>query len=41
MLKFLTDECVGVLLARWLRSHGYDAIAVTETIRGFKDDLVL
>lgn len=41
MAKFLVDECLGVILARWLKKKGYDIIAVVEAMPGADDHEVL
>ena len=41
MLKFLVDECIGIILAHWLINKGYDAIAVIERVQGSPDHFIL
>src|SRR6266436_5368003 len=40
-MRFLVDECIGVLLARWLRAQGHDVTSVFESMRGRDDTPIL
>jgi|ERR1700733_1366325 len=40
-LKFIVDECVGSLVAKWLTGHGYDVISVIAEMQGAKDITIL
>jgi predicted nuclease of predicted toxin-antitoxin system len=40
-MKFIVDECVGPVVARWLRSKGHDAVSVFDDYRGVDDDEVI
>lgn len=40
-LKFIVDECVGSLVAKWLIENGYDAISVIAEMKGSKDITIL
>ena len=40
-LKFLVDECLGLVIAHWLKEHDYDVIAAIKEMRGKKDIEIL
>lgn len=40
-MRFLVDECTGVLVGRWLKQQGYEVFSVYEQARGISDDQVL
>ena len=40
-MRFLVDENVGPLVARWLRQQGHDVFSVYEQARGMDDEDVL
>jgi predicted nuclease of predicted toxin-antitoxin system len=40
-LKFLVDECVGLLVAHWLKENGFDTISIMAEMPGISDDEVL
>lgn len=40
-LKFIVDECLGFLIAKWLTESGYDAISVISQMKGSKDIAIL
>lgn len=40
-MHFLVDENTGVVVARWLRSQGYEVFSVYEEARGTDDDDIL
>jgi predicted nuclease of predicted toxin-antitoxin system len=40
-MDFLVDECLGPIVARWLRNEGYDAVSIFEVARGFVDEDIL
>ncbi len=40
-MRFLVDENIGVVVARWLRSLGYEVFSVYEEARGLDDDSIL
>lgn len=40
-LKFIVDECVGLLVAKWLKENGHDVISVISEMKGSKDILIL
>ena len=40
-MRFLVDECVGVVVARWLRDLGHEVCSVYEEARGIDDDEIL
>ena len=40
-MRFLIDENTGVVVARWLRSQGYEVFSVYEEARGTNDDEIL
>jgi len=40
-MRFLVDENVGPIVARWLRQQGHDVFSVYEQARGMDDDDIL
>jgi predicted nuclease of predicted toxin-antitoxin system len=40
-MRFLVDECTGVVVARWLRDQGYEVFSVYEEARGIDDDEII
>lgn len=40
-MRFLVDECTGVMVARWLRGEGYEVFSVYESARGISDDVII
>lgn len=40
-MRFLVDENVGVVVARWLRSQGHQVFSVYEEARGVDDDEII
>jgi predicted nuclease of predicted toxin-antitoxin system len=40
-MRFLVDECVGLRVADWLRSQGYEVFSVYDQVRGKEDDFIL
>lgn len=40
-MKFVVDECVGPMVARWLKQNNYDVVSIFDEMRGATDDLVL
>jgi len=40
-MRFLVDECIGPIVARWLRQLQHDILSVYEEARGLDDDRVL
>jgi len=40
-MRFLVDECVGPVVANWLRERGHDVFSVYEQARGTDDDSVI
>ena len=40
-LKFIVDECVGSLVAKWLTGNGYDVVSVLAEMKGSKDITIL
>jgi predicted nuclease of predicted toxin-antitoxin system len=40
-MRFLVDECVGPVVASWLRQEQHDVFSVYEEARGMDDDAIL
>lgn len=40
-LKFIVDECIGSLIAKWLTSIGYDVISIATEMRSSTDLTIL
>ena len=40
-MKFIIDECIGLVVVRWLRTNGYDVVSIKEIASGSVDDSVL
>ena len=40
-MRFLVDECIGLLVARWLREQGHEVFSVYEQARGSDDEAIL
>ncbi|NPV80506.1 MAG: DUF5615 family PIN-like protein [Firmicutes bacterium] len=40
-MRFLVDECVGPVVAKWLREHHHDVFSVYEEARGSEDEAIL
>lgn len=40
-IKFLTDECLGLQIAKWLRLKGFDVLSILEGYSGLDDQRVL
>jgi predicted nuclease of predicted toxin-antitoxin system len=40
-MRFLVDECTGVVVARWLRDQGHEVFSVYEQARGIDDDEII
>lgn len=40
-LKFIVDECLGSLMAKWLTENGYNAVSVISDMKGSKDITIL
>ena len=40
-MKFIVDECVGPIVARWLEEQGYNVFSVYDQARGVDDNFVL
>ena len=40
-MRFLVDECTGVLVARWLRDRGHEVFSVYEEARGIDDEEIV
>ena len=41
MMRFLVDECIGPVVARWLADQGHDVYSVYDEARGADDEVVL
>lgn len=40
-MRFLVDECMGPVVARWLRGQQHDVFSVYDEARGMDDDAVI
>jgi len=40
-LKFIVDECLGIVISNWLRENNYDVLSVYEEFPGIDDIEVL
>ena len=40
-MRFLLDECIGPVVARWLQNLNHDVISIYNTNRGIDDQQVL
>lgn len=40
-MRFLVDECTGVVVARWLSEQGHEVFSVYEEARGIDDDEII
>jgi len=40
-LKFLVDECVGMIVSRWLKEKYSDVVSILDGMSGMKDFLIL
>ncbi len=40
-MRGIVDECLGPVVARWLRGEGYDVISIFEDARGSVDEDIL
>ena len=40
-MRFLVDECVGPVVAGWLRGQGHDVYSVYDQARGMDDETVI
>lgn len=40
-LKFLVDECVGIIVARWLQENYSDVVSILDGMSGTKDSTIL
>ena len=40
-MRFAVDECVGPVVARWLRTEGHDVLSIYDEARGLPDTQVL
>jgi predicted nuclease of predicted toxin-antitoxin system len=40
-MRFIVDECLGPVVARWLRNQGHDVVSIFESARGSVDVVIL
>ncbi len=40
-MKFLVDECVGTMVAKWLKENNHDAVSIYDGTCGIDDNAVL
>jgi predicted nuclease of predicted toxin-antitoxin system len=40
-LKFIVDECLGIMISDWLKENNYDVVSVYKEFPGINDDEVL
>jgi predicted nuclease of predicted toxin-antitoxin system len=40
-MRFIVDECVGPMVARWLREQSHDVYSVYDESRGLEDEAVI
>jgi predicted nuclease of predicted toxin-antitoxin system len=40
-MRFVVDECIGPIVARWLRQFQHDVLSIYDEARGLDDDRIL